>query len=82
MLKTPANPDGLPMEVLDKLRSGIMKDRSQFYMDLAIPFYGTNRPGAKASQAPPDLCCLWSMQAGTTKLNRLAENLLRWIAWQ
>ena len=50
MLKTAANPEGLPIELFDKLRSGIMKDRSQFYKDLAIPFYGANRPGAKVSQ--------------------------------
>src|SRR5262249_28947519 len=54
MLKTPANPDGLPMEVFDKLRSGIESDRSQFYRDLAIPFYGANRPGAKVSQGMLD----------------------------
>ena len=64
MLKTPANPEGLPMEVFDKLRSGIMKDRSQFYKDLAIPFYGANRPGAKVSQGTLDQFWLWSMQAG------------------
>jgi non-heme chloroperoxidase len=64
MLKTPANPDGLPMEVFDKLRNGIMKDRSQFYKDLAIPFYGANRPGAKGSQGTLDQFWLWSMQAG------------------
>jgi non-heme chloroperoxidase len=64
MLKTPANPEGLPMEVFDNLRSGITKDRSQFYKDLAIPFYGANRPGAKVSQGILDQFWLWSMQAG------------------
>jgi non-heme chloroperoxidase len=64
MLKTPANPEGLPMEVFDSLRSGITKDRSQFYKDLAIPFYGANRPGAKVSQGTLDQFWLWSMQAG------------------
>jgi len=64
MLKTPANPEGLPMDVFDNLRSGIMKDRSQFYKDLAIPFYGANRPGAKVSQGTLDQFWLWSMQAG------------------
>jgi non-heme chloroperoxidase len=49
MLKTPANSEGLPMEVFDNLRSGIMKDRSQFYKDLATLFYGANRPGTKVS---------------------------------
>ena len=64
MLKTPANPEGLPMEVFDNLRSGIMKDRSQFYKDLATPFYGANRPGAKVSRGTLDQFWLWSMQAG------------------
>jgi non-heme chloroperoxidase len=64
MLKTPANPEGLPLEVFDKLRSDIMKDRSQFYKDLAIPFYGANRPGAKVSQGILDQFWVWSMQAG------------------
>ena len=64
MLKTPANPEGLPMEVFDGLRAGVLKDRSQFYRDLAIQFYGANRPGAKVSQGILDQFWLWSMQAG------------------
>jgi non-heme chloroperoxidase len=64
MLKTPANPEGLPMEVFDGLRMGLLKDRSQFYRDLAIQFYGANRPGAKVSQGTLDQFWLWSMQAG------------------
>ena len=64
MLKTPANTEGLPMEVFDNLRSGLTKDRSQFYKDLAIPFYGANRPGTKVSQGTLDQFWLWSMQAG------------------
>ena len=64
MLKTPANPEGLPMEVFDKLRSGIARDRSQFYKDLATPFYGANRPGAKVSRGTLDQFWLWGMQAG------------------
>src|SRR5262245_4575097 len=64
MLKTDANPEGLPREVFDKLRSGIMSDRSQFYKDLAVPFYGANRPGAKVSQGLLDQFWLWGMQAG------------------
>src|SRR6476659_1603728 len=64
MLKTPANPEGLPMKVFDGLRAGLVKDRSQFYRDLAIQFYGANRPGAKVSQGTLDQCWLWSMQAG------------------
>src|SRR5499427_2797330 len=46
MLKTAANPEGLPIEVFDKLRSDLTKNPSQFYKDLATPFYGANRPGA------------------------------------
>ncbi|HZB57556.1 MAG TPA: alpha/beta hydrolase, partial [Actinomycetota bacterium] len=64
MLKTEANPEGLPMEVFDRLRSGLFKDRSQFYKDLAIQFYGANRPGAEVSQGVLDQFWLWSMQAG------------------
>jgi len=64
MLQSAANPEGLPMEVFDNLRSGIFKDRSQFYKDLALMFYGANRPGAKVSQGILDQFWLWSMQAG------------------
>ena len=64
MLKSAANPGGLPMEVFDDMRRGMMKDRSQFYKDLAIQFYGADRPGAKVSQGMLDQFWLWSMQAG------------------
>ena len=64
MLKTAANPEGLPIEIFDNLRSGLFKDRSQFYQDLALMFYGANRPGAKVSQGILDQFWLWSMQAG------------------
>jgi non-heme chloroperoxidase len=64
MLKSAANPEGLPMEVFDTMRSDLMKDRSQFYKDLAIQFYGANRTGAKVSQGILDQFWLWSMQAG------------------
>ncbi len=64
MVKTPANPEGLPIEVFDAIRAGLIKDRSQFYHDLAIQFYGANRPGAKVSQGLLDQFWLWSMQAG------------------
>ena len=59
-----ANPEGLPIEVFDGLRAGLVEDRSQFYKDFAIPFYGANRPGAKVSQGMLDQFWLWSMQAG------------------
>jgi non-heme chloroperoxidase len=64
MLQSQANPEGLPIEVFDGLRSGLFKDRSQFYKDLALQFYGANRPGAKVSQGTLDQFWLWSMQAG------------------
>ncbi|HEV2715497.1 MAG TPA: alpha/beta hydrolase [Terriglobales bacterium] len=64
MVKSAANPEGLPIEVFDGLRSSLTKDRSQFYKDLAVMFYGANRPGAKVSQGTLDQFWLWSMQAG------------------
>jgi non-heme chloroperoxidase len=64
MLKTPANPEGLPIEVFDSIRAGLARDRSQFYQELAIQFYGANRPGAQVSQGLLDQFWAWSMQAG------------------
>ena len=64
MLQTQANPEGLPMEVFDGIRAGVAGDRSQYYRDLAIAFYGANRSGAKVSQGILDQFWLWSMQAG------------------
>ena len=64
MVKTAANSEGLPLEVFDGLRRDLVKDRSQFYRDLALPFYGANRPGAQVSQGTLDQFWLWSMQAG------------------
>jgi non-heme chloroperoxidase len=64
MLKSATNPEGLPIEVFDKMRDAITRDRSQFYKDLAKPFYGANKPGAEVSQGTLDQFWLWSMQAG------------------
>ena len=64
LLKTPSNPEGLPIQVFDGLRRALFNDRSQFYKDLALQFYGANRPGAKVSQGTLDQFWLWSMQAG------------------
>ncbi|MFK3984104.1 alpha/beta fold hydrolase [Micromonospora sp. NPDC050397] len=64
MLQTPDNPEGLPVSVFDELRSGLVNDRSQFYKDLALMFYGANRKGAKVSQGILDQFWLWSMQSG------------------
>ena len=65
MLKTAANPGGLPMEVFDGIRGSCLADRAQFYKDLASgPFFGANRPGAKVSQGMIDAFWLQGMQAG------------------
>jgi non-heme chloroperoxidase len=64
MLKSSANPDGLPMDAFDKIRAGVIADRSQFFKDLATPFYGANRLGAKVSQGLKDSFWLQGMQAG------------------
>ena len=64
MLKTEANPEGLPMDVFDNLRSGLSADRSQFYEDLSGPFYGANRPGSTVSQGLRDSFWLMSMTVG------------------
>jgi non-heme chloroperoxidase len=64
MLKTPANPTGLPIEVFDGLRASVQADRSQFFKDLSLPFYGYNRPGAKISQGVRDSFWLQGMLCG------------------
>jgi non-heme chloroperoxidase len=64
MLKTPANPGGLPIDAFDQLRAAVLADRSQFFKDLSAPFYGANRPGAKVSQGLRDSFWLQGMLAG------------------
>ena len=64
MLKTDANPDGVPIEVFDEIRASVLSDRSQFYEDLSLPFYGGNREGSTLSQGVRDAFWLMSMQAG------------------
>ena len=64
MLKTAANPDGLPIEVFDGIRAGVVGDRSQFFKDLTLPFYGYNRPGAKVSEGVRNAFWLQGMMAG------------------
>jgi non-heme chloroperoxidase len=64
MLKTPANPGGLPIDAFDAIRKGVTDDRSQFFKDLTTPFYGANRPGAKVSQGVRDSFWLQGMMAG------------------
>jgi non-heme chloroperoxidase len=64
MLKTDANPKGLPLTTFDEIRANTLGNRSQFWKDLAIPFYGYNRKGAKASQGVIDAFWLQGMQGG------------------
>jgi non-heme chloroperoxidase len=63
MLKTKNNPGGLPISVFDQIRAGVVADRSQFFKDLSLPFYGYNKPGAKISQGVRDSFWLQGMQA-------------------
>ena len=63
MLKTVANPGGLPIEAFDKIRAGVVADRSQFWKDLSLPFYGYNRPGAKVSEGVRESFWLQGMMA-------------------
>jgi len=64
MIKTPSNPAGTPIEVFDDIRKSLLSDRSQYWKDLSIPFYGANRPGAKVSQGLRDTFWLQGMMAG------------------
>jgi non-heme chloroperoxidase len=64
MLKTPANPGGLPIEVFDGIRKGTFDNRAQFYKDLATPFFGYNRPGATLSEGVRDSFWLQGMMGG------------------
>ena len=64
MVKTPANPGGLPIDVFDGLRAGVAADRSQFFKDLSAPFYGANRPNSKVSQGLRDSFWLQGTLAG------------------
>lgn len=64
MLKTPANPEGTPMEAFDGIRAGVVGDRSAFFKDLTMPFYGYNRPGARASDGVREAFWMQAMMAG------------------
>ena len=64
MLQTPANPGGLPLKVFDDIRAGVLTDRSQFFKDLSVPFFGANRAGATVSKGVLDTFWLLGMQAG------------------
>src|ERR1044072_8523611 len=64
LLKTPANPDGIPIEVFDQLRAGLQADRAHFFSDFSVSFYGVNRPGAKVSQGLLDSFVSQAMLGG------------------
>jgi non-heme chloroperoxidase len=64
MLKTAANPGGVPIEVFDGIRAGVLADRSQFFRDVTLPFYGYNRPGAKLSEGVREAFWRQGMMAG------------------
>jgi non-heme chloroperoxidase len=64
MLRTPANPGGMPIEAFDAIRAGVLADRSQFFKDLSVPFYGANRARANVSQGVRDSFWMQGMQAG------------------
>jgi non-heme chloroperoxidase len=64
LVKSASNPDGIPIEEFDKLRTAMASDRAQFYKEFALPFFGANRPDAKVSQGLLDEFVLWSMQGG------------------
>ena len=64
MVKSEKNPGGLPIEVFDQIRAGVQADRSQFFKDLTLPFYGYNRPGAKISEGVRESFWLQGMMAG------------------
>jgi non-heme chloroperoxidase len=64
MVKTDANPGGTPIEAFDKIRAAVLADRSSFWKDLTVSFYGFNRAGAKISQGLIDSFWLQGMQAG------------------
>jgi non-heme chloroperoxidase len=64
MLKSISNPGGTPMEAFDQIRSAVQADRSQFWKDLSMPFYGYNRPGAKVSEGVRESFWMQGMMAG------------------
>ncbi len=64
LLKTDGNPSGMPLAVFDGMRAGVGADRSQFFKDFAMPFYGTNRSGSKVSQGVRDTFWTQGMQGG------------------
>jgi pimeloyl-ACP methyl ester carboxylesterase len=70
MLRTTSNPGGLPIETFDGFRASVIGDRSQYYKDLSVPFYGANRPGSKVSQGILEMFWLWSASSRPTTASR------------
>ncbi len=73
MLKGPKNPDGVPLEAFDGLRAGVLGNRSEFYKQFSLPFYGYNRAGAKVSEGIREAFWLWSMTGrppGSVRMHR------------
>jgi non-heme chloroperoxidase len=64
LVKSPSNPEGLPLKLFDDLRAALVKDRSQLYKEFAMAFYGANRQGSQVSQGTLEQFWLWSMQVG------------------
>jgi non-heme chloroperoxidase len=64
LVQTEANPNGMPVAIFDGIRAGLLKDRSQFFRDFSIPFFGANRPGAQVSDSLRDSFWSQSMQGG------------------
>jgi non-heme chloroperoxidase len=64
MLRTDANPEGLPIDAFDGLRKGLLTDRPQFYRDLSVNFFGANRAGSNVSEGIHGMFVRWSMQVG------------------
>jgi non-heme chloroperoxidase len=76
LAKSEANPDGLPVEVFDAIRGGLIADRAQFYRELAAQFYGANRPDSAVSQGILDQFWTWSMQSGLKSSVECVTSLL------
>ena len=68
MLKTEANPGGLPIDAFDGIRKGVAADRSQFFKDLTTPFFGANRAGSKVTQGMRDSFWMQGMMGGLKNL--------------
>jgi non-heme chloroperoxidase len=77
LIKTPANPNGMPRELFDQMRASIQADRAKFYREFGVPFFGFNRPGAKISQALLDSffaqCMLGSLAAAYECIKAFSE---------